>query len=586
MGLRVIYTECSQDFWISVASFLADNHGWQPIYWTSASEFEHRVTSRFPGVVFHSNVNAARGIIPPVCSSVPLAPLDKDLLQRLAPCESIVLRMMDKMDANDSFTYTERVRLYHKDVAYWKAVLDHFQADLVVFPASPHLVYDYILFELCKLADIPTVILRETFISGLVYASPSFEFATDGMLPTYHQVLTKKNPEEPKLSTQSLAHLERVLGDYAQGIPFYLKPQLEDAHLGSPSNSEKWGKLQPGEQMGKTAGNQRNVDWCKFFAMLARGTALVVRKTAIAGLLAFHAVRMVFKRSFPSYSEGLEALRAFVYLYEKVAPNYVHHFILDPPPPDHYFVRRGDRAEENDWSGLEFRLYRHIEQKKKERYAQRYGQLSAPVDFTKPYVFVALHYQPERSTCPEGETFADQRLMIELLSRVLPDGWLLYVKEHPVQFTAAARGEHTRFNHYYDDLASLPNVRLVPISVVPFDLIDHAMAVATITGMVGWEAVVRGKPTLVFGHPFYMGCEGVFYTPTVRTCKQALERIADGYRPDFAKVKLFLHTLEQFCVRGSTEAECAVDTGVTMQENAQNIANLLLRTVTAKKRAA
>ena len=50
------------------------------------------------------------------------------------------------------------------------------------------------------------------------------------------------------------------------------------------------------------------------------------------------------------------------------------------------------------------------------------------------FLLFALHFQPERSTMPEGGIFNDQILALKLLSQNIPDNFIIYVKEHPRQF--------------------------------------------------------------------------------------------------------------------------------------------------------
>ena len=56
---------------------------------------------------------------------------------------------------------------------------------------------------------------------------------------------------------------------------------------------------------------------------------------------------------------------------------------------------------------------------------------------------------------------------------------------------------------FYDDLAKCPRVKLIPTEVNTFDLIKHSKAISTVTGTVGWEAIVRQKPVIAFGLSWY-----------------------------------------------------------------------------------
>jgi hypothetical protein len=71
----------------------------------------------------------------------------------------------------------------------------------------------------------------------------------------------------------------------------------------------------------------------------------------------------------------------------------------------------------------------------------------------------------------------------------------------------------------------LPRVRFAPTNADHFKLLDGALVVASVNGTVGWEAVVRRKPAIVFGEAWYQNAPGVFRIRTDRDCETAIERI-------------------------------------------------------------
>ncbi len=180
-----------------------------------------------------------------------------------------------------------------------------------------------------------------------------------------------------------------------------------------------------------------------------------------------------------------------------------------------------------------------------------YRKYERAADFSKPYVYVPLHYQPECTTSPQGGIFVDQLLMVKILSAALPAGWELYVKEHHGQWLAHA-GEYTsyRWHGFFEDMATLPNVRLVPSSTNTFTLTEHAQTVATITGTAGLEAVFRGKNALVFGYPWFMHCPGVFRVTGVSECREAFKKIIDGFVPRKSDILSYLAAVDKVSCRG------------------------------------
>lgn len=140
-----------------------------------------------------------------------------------------------------------------------------------------------------------------------------------------------------------------------------------------------------------------------------------------------------------------------------------------------------------------------------------------------PFIYFGLHVQPELTTNALGGRFVNQYLAIQLISRCLPDGIRLYVKEHPNMYKT--RDPSGRFREFYEMVDDLDNVTLVPAKLNTFELIEKSIAVATITGTLGWEAVFKGKPVLVFGNAFYNFCPGILPVQTPDDMKHAIDRI-------------------------------------------------------------
>lgn len=131
------------------------------------------------------------------------------------------------------------------------------------------------------------------------------------------------------------------------------------------------------------------------------------------------------------------------------------------------------------------------------------------INLREKYIFVALHYQPEETSCPSGGIYVNQDLMIETLLKNTPNDVLVYVKEHSSQFNSLMEGETGRNAEFYNRIKKNKRVRLISTNTTSFQLIDNAIAVATLTGTVGLEAIVRDKPVLVFGNAWYKSLSGV-----------------------------------------------------------------------------
>lgn len=119
------------------------------------------------------------------------------------------------------------------------------------------------------------------------------------------------------------------------------------------------------------------------------------------------------------------------------------------------------------------------------------------------FVYFPLQLQPELTTAALGGQYSDQLLAIERLRQILPEDYLISVKENPRQ------GGQMRGQNFFRRLNRIHNLQWLPSYANTHELIDKCQFVATITGTVGWEAIRKGKNVLVFGIPWYRDLPGV-----------------------------------------------------------------------------
>jgi hypothetical protein len=486
MSKKAIFAQTEQIPWVDVAAELRDQYGWEICYFIGGKKQSKKAAAAFPDTVFHTKDLARSNQCPEVCNPIPSSPLDETLLSKLSYHESIYMKMLDRNDVDGSFTYHNRIASYHHQVMYWKGVLEHFKPDIVVYRIAPHTGYDYVLYALCRVLGIATVMFERTSLPGRVYPVTSFEDASLIIRKAYTDELERKNNPAISLAPETEAHLENLSKTFQEAMPYHLKYKL--------THYKKKGDL-----------------------------------GGIPSIL-FRFVGEVTKAVWDKKINR-------VYLNE--------------------------------------RYHESIGRIKRKRLLAHYNQLAKPVDMNVPYIFVALQCEPERQTCPVGGVFGNQYLMVDLLSKLLPHGWMLYVKEHVSQFKDYQAAERSKTLGFYDRIAAKPNVEFVPLSYTSFELIDRAKASATVSGSVGWESIVRGKPSLLFGHSWYRECRGVFVTHTIEDCKEAIQKIQNGFQIDRNELICFAKVVESCSVRGYIDKFYGKMNIVSSEENAKNLARAL-----------
>ena len=128
---------------------------------------------------------------------------------------------------------------------------------------------------------------------------------------------------------------------------------------------------------------------------------------------------------------------------------------------------------------------------------------------SETYVFFPLHYEPERTTLPDGGKFHDQFKTICILRKLFPDNVKIVIKEHPSQFMSARFGYKGRSPIFYKLLKNINNLVIVNNDFSSQKLIKNAKYIATISGTVGFEAALLGKRVILFGETWFKNMPNV-----------------------------------------------------------------------------
>lgn len=124
------------------------------------------------------------------------------------------------------------------------------------------------------------------------------------------------------------------------------------------------------------------------------------------------------------------------------------------------------------------------------------------------YSIYALHYEPERTSLPDGLPILFQADAIAIARSLIPAEQKLIVKEHYSQTSSSLRGYQGRSPRMYQLLQSYEGVALMPAKEQLADWLSGAKCVFTLTGTIAIEAVMRGVPVAYFGSPWWAGMPG------------------------------------------------------------------------------
>ena len=177
--------------------------------------------------------------------------------------------------------------------------------------------------------------------------------------------------------------------------------------------------------------------------------------------------------------------------------------------------------------------------KKKNRSDYMDKNLLKIIDDSTPFVYFPLHQMPERELLIASPFNTNQIETIKHIAKSLPIGYRLFVKEHPSQVT-----REWRDTSFYEEILSIPNVKLLHYSIKSEDILKKCSLVITIHGAVGLEAAIHKKPAIIFSDFFYSVLPSVHKLQSIEELPSAI-RSSLRTEVHASDVDKFLNLLEE-----------------------------------------
>ena len=162
-----------------------------------------------------------------------------------------------------------------------------------------------------------------------------------------------------------------------------------------------------------------------------------------------------------------------------------------------------------------------------------YRDIFSEPDLREPYVYFPLHVEPEAATLVYAPFHTNQIDLVRSIAMSVPIDFKVYVKEHPGMVNLRKRS-------YYEKLLKIPNVRLIRTDFSSQELTKHARLITSITGTVGWEAVLLKKPVITFGRAFFNAFSSVHRCEKIETLPAMIQECLKQPDIDDAEIIDFL----------------------------------------------
>lgn len=123
-------------------------------------------------------------------------PLDRELMEKMLPYEATIIKMMDRLElySNKGYgQYKKRYNLYLKHLQYWNHIIKEKNINLFISQNIPHEVYDYVIYSLCKIYEIPVLFFPQIQIHDATLALSDINNWQKNILPEYERLTNINN---------------------------------------------------------------------------------------------------------------------------------------------------------------------------------------------------------------------------------------------------------------------------------------------------------------------------------------------------------------------------------------------------------
>lgn len=146
-------------------------------------------------------------------------PLDSHLISEMYECESIVLKMMDRVTPTKWLNYDDRKNMYLKHLRFWNDFIVKNNLSCFLSTNIPHEIFDYVAMSLCKYYKIPTIFSYQHNLIDVFFMLNDLTKFVPKIEQDYRKLQADSdNKMDKKLSPKFEQHYQNKLQ-----APFYMK---------------------------------------------------------------------------------------------------------------------------------------------------------------------------------------------------------------------------------------------------------------------------------------------------------------------------------------------------------------------------
>lgn len=157
--------------------------------------------------------------------------LSSSLIESMYECEVVFLKMIERIEMfKGHISYDERKRSYYNQLKFWDNFIKKEKITCFISSNIPHETYDFIIYSLCKLYNIPTYSFFQIETDFVLLCTDIKKISQAPNLAIKEHHLISKNYSREDFSPRAQRVYDKYVGK-ANSVPFYMNKKFRKLEI-------------------------------------------------------------------------------------------------------------------------------------------------------------------------------------------------------------------------------------------------------------------------------------------------------------------------------------------------------------------
>jgi hypothetical protein len=158
-----------------------------------------------------------------------ITPLDQRIISDFYECESICMKMFDRLEFWFPMSYEKRRNYYLTHLRFWHSIITEYNINCYISSNFPHEIYDFIIYSIIKKRNGKTLCSTQTeYLNRVIFVNDIFDYSS-----------FSENITHDKINNEVIEYYnnkKQILKKYVK--PFYMKKGISPR--GNQKNPQKY----------------------------------------------------------------------------------------------------------------------------------------------------------------------------------------------------------------------------------------------------------------------------------------------------------------------------------------------------------